>query len=636
MKSRLSMRQNKIIHILRNSKTHITSEEISKALNVSSKTVRQDISNINDSLATQGICIDSVKGKGFILHADDQEALNRLYKDNWGLLGRVDRVFYLAIRLCTASGSVNYYDLEDEMAISSSTLSGDIAAFKTRFVNGVPFIKLNMAKNEIQLEDDERKRRFIMVKLLCDNWDYNSTGNVLFESDFIDAEVYNISHSVAGRILYEHGVNMDDYSLVFINLYLAVAYRRLQAGHVLNVSIPEISFPPEIPEACAEFFTVLGEKLDYHFPAVEILETVFMIYEIRLHHKDDFRARVLPEKYHAMAQQFIDRVYDVYGLDLNDDEDFKERLISFMSQLYRQMRDLVVRDTPENIKQHLFAEFNVALLIYQIAEKDFTLTEDELLYLSWAISGAFFNYFKNHPEARFNTVVISHMSVHSMWSLKNALIDQFGGYLNINEVIPVNQKDYYDFSGTELILSTIDIPIGGFSGRMLTVSPYLSREDSHNIVDLIRTMKIERLYPKKIITVSELLEDAFVHECMDFPEPYSLIDYMCQDFIEEDIFTLEQLARIQRRERITSFAVNPALTLLYSIIPGTRTKMSVMTLDHPLTWNKFKIRVIFMMSFAKEDANELFYLQSILFHRRYDPDILKNIKTIEELKDYYK
>lgn len=637
MKALLTLRQNKIIQILRNSRTYLTSDEISKILNVSSKTVRTDIADINNNLFSEGIYIDSTKGRGFVLCVENPELLNKISKDNQVFLSQADRVYFIAERLCMASESINFYDLEEEISVSSSTLTGDLTAFKKRFVYGVPYIALNISKNELSLEDDERKRRFILTKLLSDNWDYNGTGNVYYDSSFLISDVFEKINSLTGAILCRNGIYMEDYSLISLNLYLSVTFYRLQNGCGLNVPLPEDPLPEKVLPVARELFSALEEKLDYHFPEEEMIEAAYIISETRIYNREDFYNNdTFPEKYHTLVSTYLDRIYDMYGLELRDNDEFYDRMLSFIMHMFRPMKDLTVRDTADHIKQHLFVEFDIAILFHKIAEDYFNITENDLLYLTWAISGSFFSYFARHPEERFDTVVLSHMSSHSMWALKAALVNQFGGYLNIKEVLPVYMKDYYDFSNVDLVLTTVDKKIAGLVASTLPITPYLSKEDSHAIVNYIRDLKIRKLYPKKVIPIAKLLDEAFIHENMEFSSQYSIIEYMAQDFIANDIYTPEHQFKILKRESISSFAINPALLLLYTTSPAKQTKLSVLTLKHRITWNKYKIRIVMMISLTEEDTNELIYLQNILFHRHFDPEKLKEIKTLEQLKEYYK
>lgn len=637
MKSQISLRQHKIIQILRNKNSYMTSDEIAEILNVSSRTVRNDISDINYSLSGEGINIESVKSRGFIIRAKDPESLKKFSKDHNLFLGRSDRLFYLSIRLCAADEPIDLFDLEDELAVSTSTLTGDITAFKDRFVHGVPYIKLNVSKNAILPENNERKKRFIMTKLLCDNWDYNSTGNVYYESDFIDSGVFNIINSVVAGVLFRHDIHLDDYSLVFFNLNLSIAYHRLLEGHEINHDKEKSHLPADIEAACKELFTILDERLDRGFPDSEKVEAGRFIEECRIPYNTRPALRPYPELYYSMAVRYIERIKDEFRLDFSNDDEFFGMLLEYIYRLHRPMKDIAVRDTPDNIISNYTIAHSIALLFHRIAESEgLSMTKSDLLCLTYAISGKLSKFFKEKAGNKFKAVIMCHMNINAMWALRKRMENQFGGYLQIIDVIPVNHKDFYDFSKADIILTTVNKKITGPNARnLIQISPYLNADDVNAINERIRNLVIKQVYPKKIIPLRELLDNAIVHEKMLFNSRFDLIEFMCRDFIEKGIYTSDHMFSILKRESVSSFASMPAVLLLYSTIPCTETKMSVLTLDHRIMWNGHKIRYVFMISFRKEDMREIFYLKNAIFHMYYDPGVTKHFKTIEEIRKYY-
>ena len=637
LKSQITLRQNKIIQILRNKNSYMTSDEIAALLNVSSKTVRTDIADINRSLCDEGIAVDSVKSKGFILTAKDPEVLKKFSKDHKVFMGRADRVYYLAVRLCTSDEPLDLYDLEDEMAVSSSTLSSDLTAFKNRFVHGVPNIELNISKNALMLEKSELKRRFILTKLLSDNWDYNSTGNVYYESDFIDSGVFNIINANVAKILFNHGIHLEDYHLITLNLNLSISYHRIMDGYMLESDISVHEPGEKYISACDDMFDILKELLDFEYPPEDRLNTALYLQEYDIPFGTPYPVRKYPDNYYEMADAYISRINDIYSLDFSDDKEFYNAVLVFISRMHRPLKDITVRETPDHIKHHMFVEHDIAVLFHRIGENEFPIIEADLLYLTYAVSAAMLNRSRLHPEKRFSAVVMCHMNINAMWSLRLSLENQFGHYLNVTDIIPVNHKDYYDFSKADLVLSTVGKKIRATDNKeVLQITPYLTKQDSHIIGDYIRGLRIQRLYPKNVKRIHELLDDAYVHEKKLFSSRYDLIEYMCGDFIKDGIFNEDHMFSITKRESVSSFAHDPAVLLLYSTTPGTKTKLSLLTLDHRIMWNNYKIRIVFLISLAKEDMNELFYLQNTIFHKCYDIEKMKHLKTLEEIQNYYK
>ena len=60
-----------------------------------------------------------------------------------------------------------------------------------------------------------------------------------------------------------------------------------------------------------------------------------------------------------------------------------------------------------------------------------------------------------------------------------------------------------------------------------------------------------------------------------------------------------------------------------------------MSLDHRVMWNNYKIRVIVMALFRKEDLRMLFYLKILFYSSSLDMDTLKNLKSREEITRFF-
>lgn len=173
----LSLRQRKILQSLKYKTEYVTGKELANELNVSSRTIRNDINEINNLLKESGIVIESKRSVGYLLQTENSAELAHILKINASFLSRDDRIRYILYRLCVEEDPINLYDLEDEMFISSTTLDIDIQTLNKNYILEYPFIKFYKKKNFISLESDELKRRIILNHIFTENWDYNSTGN---------------------------------------------------------------------------------------------------------------------------------------------------------------------------------------------------------------------------------------------------------------------------------------------------------------------------------------------------------------------------------------------------------------------------------------------------------------------------
>lgn len=111
----LSLRQRKLVHYLQLQSAYTTGQELASQLQVSARTIRNDIAEINQILNGTGIRIASKRSEGYLLVSSNQDQLKELSRTSSSFLSRDERVRHIAFRLCLSDEPVNLYDLEDEM-----------------------------------------------------------------------------------------------------------------------------------------------------------------------------------------------------------------------------------------------------------------------------------------------------------------------------------------------------------------------------------------------------------------------------------------------------------------------------------------------------------------------------------------
>lgn len=147
-----NLRLNKIIKILLESNKVVTGDQLCTTVGVSSRTIRSDIKELNDTLKGHGAAILSEKGKGYILEITNKEKFKEIYsnekeKDNYINLISESRAEYIIIKLLLNEikgiDAITQIDLADELFISLSSLKNDIKLAKINLEN----FKLDIEKN---------------------------------------------------------------------------------------------------------------------------------------------------------------------------------------------------------------------------------------------------------------------------------------------------------------------------------------------------------------------------------------------------------------------------------------------------------------------------------------------------------
>ena len=258
------------------------------------------------------------------------------------------------------------------------------------------------------------------------------------------------------------------------------------------------------------------------------------------------------------------------------------------------------------------------------------LDETELLHMAHCLSGALEYLYHNQPEKKLRTVICCHLHLSETWALKRKIRGAFDNYITVTHLLPVNARSAFDFSDTDLVLSTVKKKITSEKKvDTIQISPLMTSADYRNVESYIRRKRIERCYSSPSVTWDSFLETAWWHEDLEFDNQFALISFQARDFVESGTADEAFVEDILRRESISSFAFRPGILLIYSHIPARRTKGSVLLLKHRISWNSFRIRSVVMASFQPADLPFLFQLKSRITLGNQNPEQSGSIRTKE-------
>ena len=130
----LHRRQRRLLTLLRAQQKIVTSKELAAQMEVSDRTIRNDVQVLNKVLAACDARIETIRGKGLILRAADPKSamLNQLAYAESSLQTKEDRAQFLLVELLLADDGIQADSLEDEMFISRTTLETDIRFIQKR------------------------------------------------------------------------------------------------------------------------------------------------------------------------------------------------------------------------------------------------------------------------------------------------------------------------------------------------------------------------------------------------------------------------------------------------------------------------------------------------------------------------
>ncbi len=633
----LSLRKRKLLDYIQTQHDYITGEQLAFHLRVSSRTIRNDILEINQKLKSSGIQIISKKSFGYKLVVDDPKQLKMLNRSNTSFLSREDRVRHIAFRLSYTDKPINLYDLQDEMFISQTTLEHDLLAFQEKYVNAYPFIKLIRSKNHISFESDERKRRSILILLYVNHWDYNSRGNTFYQYQYLEENMINLIIEELQHFLQVNPLKMDDISIIVLNLLITITCQRVKMGYCLTNKAISVPIDAKLLAATNHLLDIIEDKLSLSLPEFERNEIYVYIYSGQLLDASKLSFGTVSHYFTPaiirLTDEYLLKVKNIFELDLSGIEDFYITILQYFRYLSLPIHYLNVMEQQVNrVRLDMHIEYEIAYLIQDLSLEFLGrfLNDTELTYLAFCISGALESYNRHLPKLK--TVICCHMNLPASWSLKQKLLTHFHDSIDITALIPIHYKDIYPFNDVDLIITTADKTIiADQTCDQLLVSPYFNAHDQSQLDHYIFRKKIDALYHHSLPDIKDLLEEAFWHECIDLDNPIDLIKLLSNDFISNHYVTPDYTQQILDRESQLSFVVKPGLTLMYCLSPSKKTCLSIGTMEHRLKWHSQKIRCVIMAAIHPTHYSLIFKLINTLIYNDFNLEDMRFMKSKSEI-----
>lgn len=637
----LSLRQKRILHIMQHNDTYITSAALAAKLNVSSRTIRNDVVKINEELAPYNARILSLKSRGYGFESEDPKLIESLNQIETAFFSKENRARYLAFKLCFAEEPQNLYDLEDEMYISHTTLDHALRDIASQFSDHTPYIRLIRQKDTVRFEDDEMKKRLVLVEMLRKSWNYHARRNAYYDDNFIEPKVLDFIIDLVSSNLNKYNILLEDPSIVFLNLMIAVMYYRIRDGHVLPYEPPIPKADTSVYYACQDILNTLTDHLHCYIHPEELDRLYLFITANRLLDQTTLTRETAKDYFgpntRLIAEHFLTMIQNYFRLDFSDDDDFYITLLQYIRTLQRRSDIYNEQYTSDFVKNDLRIELIIAHLFQPLALQYLgkTLTETQLIYLAYCLCGALENFVHNHPGDKLNTVICCQMNMPFLFAMKRRLESDFGNYLNITALLPVNIKNSFDFTDTDLILTTVQKPITrNPTTDTLYMSINMTEDDLSRLEHLILQRTIRKIYTASP-SPHDLFINAFRHEKTGHGDPYSIFRDMAADFINAGFVTSDFLNDIIQHEENSTYAICPGVAYIYSLIPAEKSAMSILTLDHRITWNTHKIRVFIMTCFTLEDMPITFRLANLFYDEAYDLPKIKMEENPDVLTRYY-
>ncbi|MHC1734852.1 MAG: transcription antiterminator [Erysipelotrichaceae bacterium] len=592
-------RKIQIIKLLRSRPNGFTIDEIAMSLNVSSRTIRDDLRSIHEIVNAKNECITKLKNKVVI----QNEYLDEV--DHWiEIISREqnalptsnpERVRYIVRRLINSVDYIKIDDLSDEMFYNRSTISNDLKSAKTILAKFG--LKISTRPNYgIKITGNEINKRMCIV-----NYCYQDEKDDLK----LKGEVKEIQ-LILYDALQRYKLNVSDF--VFQNLcyHIVIAMIRIQEmNHIPPDTMLLLDIESNLEFQCATYIAdQLRMKYNIDFPESEInYMTMHLVGKRMLDDVEHSQYIIKPDTF-ELTDEIIHELKRVYHLDLFDNLEFRVTFSLHLQPLLNRIKFGLQIKNPikEKIKRTYPLAFEMASYAAQIigSKYEFTLDEDEISYLALHFNLAMEKKSGSISKKRILAVCVSGRG--SSQFIKHQLQSKLSNFIESVETAEYFMLDHIDFSLYDYVFSTVQInkilPI-----PVIYIKSFFSFDDIGKIEKQLESMELQNFNFLSYLSAQRFFAN------VEAESKEEVIDFLCDHLIKQNLATNEFQESVLERERISTTEFGNLVAIPHPMIAmSDETYVSVAILSKPILWSKEMVRVVFLIAYQTDhvDSMEIF------------------------------
>lgn len=481
----MKRRYREILSIILNTDGYITGNELAKHCNVSIRTIRLDIKEINILLIEYDIKIDSLLKKGYFLSDESKKILKenniiRSVLDYQYIMetpgSPFDRQMFILSKL-TNNEDVILDELVDMLYVSSSTLNNDILSIKKWLKEKLNLkIKHNLSKG-IKLIGNEAEKRNVISWILCNKLNISNISKywkyIFDEIEFVTD--YNRLFYIIDNITKKHGYYLSGHSSQFFSLEILISIHRFNLNYILKETkelnhelLPVIK---ELKEEVERYFNINLSSLEWLY-----LQKYFSAKQF-LYGTDINKIKT--DEAICIRNEFFGVLREKYNINLLAQEEFSEKILLYLSPMIKRLkcRYAIASPIDKSVAENYKLEFKMAGELSCILKKQLKvdINKVELAYLTVHLASV-----SGISREKLNTMIVSDFDESIITFIRERIVNNFSEKLKIVGCYTYQQFKFeekekietIDFIITTSTLADItDIPF-------VQVNPVLSQKDN--------------------------------------------------------------------------------------------------------------------------------------------------------------
>ena len=504
--AKMNQRSTKIVQLLSKEKDEITVSGFVEYFQVSQKTIRNDMKEINEILDKNKRGMIDIKSGGLVsIPADFKDSLSLLLEGNFYnyKLSKEERKKVASAIIVNSADYITLAAIADRLMVSRATVINDLKEIK-KFIRKGNLEVISHANKGLRIDGLESDRRRFLFELLRPTLrTYDNHKNIISEYVHVQSGDINIIQKIIAEQERCYKKFLPDNSFREILLYLRILINRNKLGEFLEPQ-PEINsdnymFSMDILKYVSQYCDVVISDDD-------IKNFSTFLDEVRFKNNGTFNKNTMIIQ--MITRQYISTVSTELGINLNVDYDFFENLSNHLESIFSAPpmdypEADIIDEVLEDNQDVLDVVIDQMPVIYKFTERK--LTEIEVKYIAIHVCAAIER--KKNKEVSFRVIVACHAGIGTSILLLEKLKRHFK--FRVVDVISAHEAINIKPNAADFVISTV--PLESCPLEYVVVSAAFNDADYIRVGNRIDALRNSRNIPDGTeddkLNASELLEE---------------------------------------------------------------------------------------------------------------------------------